>query len=164
LLRAGKIQSALARARDPLGIATRRISARLQRNQRAMRVGSSLLLACLLSLSLPSLVSARPEKIRAGHSYYSDDFVVNGLVRDIAAEKNYEEVYQSYTFYEAVYDEAGRVVVFKEYKRGEEIRAEEYRYGPDGNLLERSVRRLGKPAEITAVDPAGSEAQTQGVP
>ena len=128
-----------------------------------MRVESSLLLTCLLCLSFPSFVSARPEKIRAGHSYYSDDFVVHGRIRDIAAEKNYEEVYQSYTYYEAVYDEAGRVVIFKEYKRGEEVRAEEYRYGPDGKLVERIVRRPGKPPEITAVDSARSEAQTDVV-
>jgi hypothetical protein len=128
-----------------------------------MRVGSSLLVACLLCVSFASLASARPERIRAGHSYYSDDAVVDGLVRDIGAEKNYEEVYQSYTYYEAVYDEAGRVVVFKEYRRGEEILAEEYRYGRDGNLLERTVRRPGKPPEITVVDPPAPEEPSDGV-
>jgi hypothetical protein len=92
---------------------------------------------------------ARPETIRAGHSYYSDDYVEAGLVRDIAEEKNYEEVYQFYGFYEAIYDEAGRVVTFREYKRGDPVRTEEYRYAPDGSLLERAVRRPGEPDEIT---------------
>jgi hypothetical protein len=92
---------------------------------------------------------ARPERIRAGHSYYSDDSVEAGLVRDIAAEKNYEEVYQLYGYYEAIYDAAGRVVTFREYKRGDPIRTEEYRYAPDGSLRERIVRRPGEPDEVT---------------
>jgi len=92
---------------------------------------------------------ARPEKIRAGHSYYSDDYVEAGLVRDIAAEKNYEEVYQFYGYYEAIYDAAGRVVTFREYERGDPIRTEEYRYAPDGSLRERIVKRPGQPDEVT---------------
>ena len=99
--------------------------------------------------SIPA--AARPEHVRPGHSYYSDDYVVDGLVRDIAEERNLEEVYQSYTYYEAVYDEAGRVAIFKEDKRGERIRSEEYRYGGDGALRERVVRRPGKPTETTTV-------------
>ena len=120
-------------------------------------IGTWLILLCLVLGWPASSASARPEKIRAGHSYYSDDYVVTGLVRDIAAEKNYEEVYQSYTFYEAIYDEAGRVVIFKEYKRGEVIRVESYRYEPDGTLIERTIQRPGVLPEVTAVDPAGAD-------
>jgi hypothetical protein len=36
--------------------------------------------------------------------------VTQGLVRDIGAERNYEEVYQRYRYYEAVYGESERVV------------------------------------------------------
>ena len=107
------------------------------------------LLALCVGLAPARDVGARPEKIRAGHSYYSDDYVEAGLVRDIAAEKNYEEVYQFYGFYEAIYDARDRVVTFREYKRGDPVRTEEYRYAPDGSLLERTVRRPGKPDEVT---------------
>ncbi|MHC4103153.1 MAG: hypothetical protein ACYSW1_19980 [Planctomycetota bacterium] len=108
--------------------------------------------------------AARPEKIRPGHSYYSDGARVEGLVRDIGDEKNYEEVYQRYRYYEAVYDEAGRVVLFKEYVRGDVIRTEEYRYGAEGALVERVVRKAGEPPESTAVDRAENNADSEGVP
>jgi hypothetical protein len=113
-----------------------------------------LLLACIAWFLVPVRAAARPEKIRPGHPHYSDDYTVEGLVHDIAEERNFEEVYQNYRYFEAVYDEAGRVVVFKEYERGEVIRAEEYRYGPDGALLERIVRQPGEPTESTSVDHA----------
>ncbi len=96
---------------------------------------------------------SRPENVRAGMSYYSDDYVVQGLVRDIADEKNYEEVYQFYTYYEVVYDEAGRVVKFVEYRRGEMRRRETYDYEEDGTLGKRTIERPGKEPEVTVVDP-----------
>ena len=107
-----------------------------------------LLALCVVVATAPR-GDARPEKIRAGHSYYSDDHVEEGLVRDIAEEKNYEEVYQFYGYYEAIYDDAGRVVTFREYQRGDPVRTEQYRYAPDGTLLERIVKRPGRPDEIT---------------
>lgn len=86
----------------------------------------------LVSLLLAATVAhARPERIRAGHSYYSDDMSLEGGVRDLAEEKNYEEVYQSYRYYEAVYDDEGRVVVFKQFERGELVREDRYRYAVD---------------------------------
>ncbi len=115
-----------------------------------------LLLGSFISLVDARRAHARPESIRPGVSYYSDDFVAVGLVHDLVAEKNYEEVFQFYSYYEAIYDERGRVVVFKEYRRGELIRTEEYRYHSSGDLLERRTLRPGKPAEITpAPAPAG---------
>ncbi|MCP5058701.1 MAG: hypothetical protein GY937_18525 [bacterium] len=80
----------------------------------------------LLALLVSSAAVAGPEDVRPGQPYYSDDFVIEGLVRDIAAEKNYEEVYQFFRYYEAVYDEAKRVVTFREYVRGELALTEEY--------------------------------------
>jgi hypothetical protein len=115
-------------------------------------------LVALTVLFAAGSAAARPEKIRPGHSYYSDGYRVERLVRDIGEDKNYEEVYQRYRYYEAVYDEAGRVVLFKEYERGEVIRTEEYRYGPEGALLERVVRKAGEPPESTAVDRAERDA------
>ena len=121
-------------------------------------------LVALAALLAVGSAAARPEKIRPRHSYYSDGTRVEGLVRDIGEEKNYEEVYQRYRYYEAVYDEAGRVVLFKEYVRGDLIRTEEYRYGAEGALVERIVRKAGEPPETTAFDRAESEAESEGAP
>ena len=44
-----------------------------------------------------------------------DDFET-GPVKDIESEKNYEEIWQHYTYYEVVYDADERVTSFKEYK------------------------------------------------
>jgi hypothetical protein len=115
-----------------------------------------LLLSSYGSLLHARPADARPEHIRPGISYYSDAFLVAGLVHDLAAEKNYEEVYQFYSYYEAIYDAQERVVIFKEYKRGELIRTEEYSYRASGDLLERRTLRPGMPTEITpGTAPAG---------
>jgi hypothetical protein len=115
-----------------------------------MRVLAFVLLlnGCMSLLGVAS-ADARPERIKPGVSYYSDDFVVAGLVRDLATDKNYEEVYQHYSYYEAIYDAQERVETFKEYKRGELIHTEEYGYGPSGDLLERRILRPGMPVEVT---------------
>jgi len=110
----------------------------------AFVIGLALVLA-------PAEADSRPEKIREGTSYYSDDFIEEGVVRDIAEEKNYEEVYQFYSYYEAIYDARERVVVFKEYKRGEVIREDRYRYSAAGELVEHSIVRPGKPIEVIPV-------------
>ena len=100
---------------------------------------ASTVLICGLALALctPNApASARPERIRPGVSYYSDELVETGPVRDIGAERNYEEIYQHYRYYEVLYDEAERVVRCLEYERGEVIREDTYRYAEDGSLLE----------------------------
>lgn len=102
--------------------------------------------------------AARPERIRAGHSYYSDTSESNGLVQDIGAERNYEEVYQAYTYYEAVYDETERVATFREYRQGEVLRTETYRYAADGSLVERVVQRPGHRPEVTTLPARGDAA------
>lgn len=112
---------------------------------RGGRACAAALIAGLLALAPSGPAGARPERIRPGHSYYSDETVTQGLVRDIGAERNYEEVYQRYRYYEAVYDGSGRVVTFKEYKRGDVVQVERYRYARDGTLEERVVERPGEP-------------------
>ncbi len=82
-------------------------------------------------------------------TYYSDDYEAVAEVRDLAEEKNFEEVYQYYRYYEAVYDEQGRVETFREFVRGELVRSESYRYGAGGELLEKRVSRPGHEDEIT---------------
>jgi len=101
---------------------------------RIIRIGVLLLVWVFISLD----AGARPEKIRAGESYYSDEVVEVEGVRDLGEDMNYEEVYQFYRYYEAIYDEAGRVVVFIEYVRGDVHRRDEYEYGPDGKLVEQA--------------------------
>jgi hypothetical protein len=86
--------------------------------------------------ALIDAASARPETIRAGVSYYSDELVESGPVRDIGIERNYEEVFKLYRYYEVLYDESERVVRCLEYKRGDVIREDTYRYADDGSLLE----------------------------
>ena len=98
-----------------------------------------------------SQLQARPEVIRAGMKYYSDEYFEEGLVRDIESEKNYEEIWQHYTYYEVVYDSEGRVKVFKEYKQGNVIYEAQYRYGPDDNDVERTVLIPGRSPEVTRV-------------
>ncbi len=122
----------------------------MRTNRRTERV-VCLTLAALLFFAASDVARARPERVRPGESYYSDDFVEHGLVRDLGQEKNYEEVYQFYTYYEAIYDAAERVVTFIEYRRGDVFTREEYRYDASGALSTRTVRRAGKPPEITTV-------------
>jgi hypothetical protein len=105
-------------------------------------------------LIVPPAAEAQPERIRAGHSYYSDDVSAEGVVRDLAGEKNYEEVYQSYRYYEAVYDDRGRVVSFKQIERGEVVREDRYRYrGEEAAPVEHIVEIPGRPPESTRLDP-----------
>jgi hypothetical protein len=106
------------------------------------------------ALALVAPASARPEKIRAGASYYSDELVETGSVRDIGAERNYEEVYQFYTYYEVFYDENERVVRSLEYERGEVIREDTYRYSNDGSLLEHTVKVPGETAKSVPIPSA----------
>jgi hypothetical protein len=105
------------------------------------------LIACLL-LVAPA-VQSRPEVIRADMKYYSDEYFDEGIVRDIEGEKNYEEIYQHYTYYEVIYDAQERVTVFKEYKQGAVIYEAQYRYGPGARDVERTVLIPGKAAEVT---------------
>lgn len=112
-------------------------------NSRAVLVAGLVLTLCALAAS----ASARPEKIRAGVSYYSDELIKTGPVRDIGTERNYEEVFQRYRYYEVLYDESKRVVRCLEYERGELIREDTYRYAEDGSLLEHVTDPPGKPAK-----------------
>ena len=82
---------------------------------------------------------ARPEIMREGLSYYSDEYFEEGVVKDIVAEKNYEEVYQFYTYYEVIYDSGGRVKMFREYKQGAIIYEEHYYYDEQGALIRNAV-------------------------
>jgi hypothetical protein len=114
----------------------------------------------IVGVGFPLDASSQPEKIRPGHSYYSDELgesTNQGLVRAPGEEKNYEEVYQFYSYYEFVYDEQERVVLFREYKRGDVIRTEKYSYDDSGALSKRVVSQPGRQDEITLVEASESK-------
>ena len=106
---------------------------------------------CLIAglTMLAPAVHSRPEAIREGMKYYSNEYFETGLVKDIESEKNYEEIYQHYTYYEVVYDARERVTVFKEYKQGSVIPEEHYRYLDDPPSVERTVLVPGNPPQVT---------------
>jgi hypothetical protein len=91
-------------------------------------------------------------RYQPGIAYYSDDFSLEGDVYRLGEEKNLEEVYQYYAYYEAVHDEQGRVATFEMYQRGDLAWSEHYRYDRKGRLLERRRIRPGRPAEVTRFD------------
>lgn len=131
-----------------------------QREHRPNSANSRLLVTLVAGLvlvphALPSPARARPEVIRADTSYYSDELVESGSVRDIGPERNYEEVFKRYTYYEVIYDSDERVIRCLEYKRGDVIRTDHYRYAEDGSLAEHRIEVPGKPAE--SVPLPGSE-------
>ncbi|MBF0351265.1 MAG: hypothetical protein HQM11_09535 [SAR324 cluster bacterium] len=70
-------------------------------------------------LSLSSKAWGLPEKIIPGHSYYSNEYLENDGCYDLGEEKNLEEVYQNYNYYEAQYNINQQVIIFKAYKQGE---------------------------------------------
>ena len=101
-----------------------------------MNLSNNVFLLVLL-MSSPLAVHSRPEHIQADVSYYSNDYIQQGMVRDIEVEKNYEEIYQFYNYYEVIYDSLERVKIFREYKRGDVIHEEHYQY--DQNSVKRTV-------------------------
>jgi hypothetical protein len=121
-------------------------------NSTNLRSCAALAASLIVTLcAITPFASARPETIRAGVPYYSDELVENGSVRDIDVERNYEEVYQFYTYYEIYYDESERVTRCIEYKRGDEIRKDTYRYSADGSLQEHVVKTPGEPAKSVPI-------------
>ena len=126
---------------------------RVQRANSTNRPWRAALIASLVMApcAFAPFASARPERIRAGVSYYSDELVESGSVRDIGVERNYEEVYQFYTYYEVIYDESERVARCLEYKRGDVIRKDTYRYSADGSLREHVVDVAGEPAKSVPI-------------
>ena len=98
-----------------------------------------------------------PVTVRPGLPFYSNGAGIADGVRGLLLEKNYEEVYRNYGFYEAWYDEAGRVVTFKEYRRGEVLSTETYRYDETGRLVERIVTPADGDVVVTRFPRPGEE-------
>ena len=106
-----------------------------------------LMLLALLILAHASSSEARPEIIKPGICYYAEDYVENKGVHDIAEEKNYEEVFKNYEYFETQYDASKRVILFRHYKQGDVVWEEKYAYHGNGKLARKEVIKEGKPAE-----------------
>ncbi len=106
----------------------------------------------LLTLSFLVILTLRayanPENIKPGSSYFSDDYSVKGKISQLGEEKNFEEIFKNYEYYEAIYDERGRISIFKIYKRGEVILTEEYSYNPDGKSGKKKIVEEGKSVKV----------------
>lgn len=120
-----------------------------RRSLRDGPAGTRWLAVALALVACASPAAAPPESLRyePGLAYYSDDFSLEDDVYRLGEEKNLEEVYQYYAYYEAVHDERGRVVTFKKYLRGDLDWTERYRYDRKGRLVEKQRVRPGQPGE-----------------
>jgi len=108
---------------------------------------TSLLLSAILILAITSISQAKPETIKPGLSYFAEDYVTTDRISEITVEKNFEEVFKNYEYFESVYDEKKRVKIFRAYKRGDVVLTEYYSYDSSGKLKEKKVEKEGKATE-----------------
>ncbi|MDH5752437.1 MAG: hypothetical protein OEZ59_08480 [Deltaproteobacteria bacterium] len=101
-----------------------------RRNASATLLSMVLTAGLLITLSTAAL--GRPVVMKPDVPFFSDAYVEKNGISDIGPEKNYEEVYRNYNYYQAVYDAKGRVVKFTVFKRGEKEREETYAYTSGG--------------------------------
>ena len=105
---------------------------------------NKLILFIAIILSSPAMLYAgdfQPYKIKAGFSYYSDEYTTSNGLSALGEEKNFEEIYQYYNYYEAVFDSQERIVTFKAYERGAVDFSESYFYDDDGRLVKKEVEK-----------------------
>jgi len=88
---------------------------------------------------------SRPEKIKPNISYYAEEFTIKGNIAELGEERNYEEVFKNYEYFETIYDEQERPSIFRAYKRGEITRTERYFYNSNGELVKKEIAEQGKP-------------------
>ena len=96
-----------------------------------------------MMLATPGVLCAgefEPYEIKAGMSYYSDEYSSSDGLSELGEEKNFEEVYQYYNYYEAVFDSQERIVIFKAYKQGVVEFSETYSYDTDGSLIKKEIK------------------------
>jgi len=92
-------------------------------------------LTLLLIICWTGGIYGTPENIKPGVIYYSDEIDEDSEIMDLIDEKNYEEVYRNYTYYEAVYNDHKKLQNLKEFKRGELLWMEIYHYDAQGTYL-----------------------------
>lgn len=119
----------------------------------------AVLIILLLILAASNVIAEgkfRPYEIKPGVSYYSDEYSTENGIVQLGEEKNFEEVYQFYNYYEAVFDADERIVTFKAYKRGALEFSETYSYDADGSPDKKIVK--GEGGVETVVDLRGVSA------
>ncbi len=102
-----------------------------------------LVLFIALILASPAAFCAgqfQPYEIKAGFSYYSDEYTARDGISELGEEKNFEEIYQYYNYYEAIFDDQERIVIFNAYEKGVIEFSEAYSYDDDGRLLKKVVK------------------------
>jgi len=82
----------------------------------------------------------QPYEIKAGISYYSNEYSSHEGISELGEEKNYEEVYQNYNYYEAIFDSQERIVTFNAYEKGSIEFFEIYYYKGDGPPVRKVVK------------------------
>ena len=102
-----------------------------------------ILLSIAVFIVFPHIAYAgkfQPYEIRPDFSYYSDEYSIRDGISELGEEKNYEEVYQFYNYYEAVFDDKGHIVTFRAYKQGVVEFSEAYFYADDGRLIRKVTK------------------------
>ncbi len=112
---------------------------------------TSFLLIFMTGISSDAI--SRPENIKPDLSYYADDYTFKENIAELGEEKNYEEVFKNYEYYETIYDEERRPLLFRAYKRGDIIWTEHYFYGDNGKLIKKEITKHGKPEKIIHFKP-----------
>ena len=102
------------------------------------------IIVCMLLVLMSSIALSsgkfQPYEIKPGVSYYSDEFTTRNGISELGEEKNFEEVYQFYNYYEAVFDTDKRIITFKAYLRGDLEFSEIYFYDDDGQPIKKVVK------------------------
>ena len=83
----------------------------------------------------------KPYEIKAGVSYYSNEYSSDNGLSKLGEEKNLEEVYQNYNYYEAIFDAQERIVTFNAYKQGAIEFSESYYYAEDGQPEKKLIKK-----------------------
>jgi hypothetical protein len=103
-----------------------------------------IILLIAMLLATPVAVCAgefKPYEIKAGVSYYSNEYSSNNGLSELGEEKNLEEVYQNYNYYEAIFDTQERIVTFNAYKQGSIEFSETYYYDKDGQPEKKHIKK-----------------------
>ncbi len=91
-----------------------------------------------------------PYEIKAGISYYSNEYSTENGISELGEEKNLEEVYQNYNYYEAIFDAQERIVTFNAYKQGAIEFSETYYYDKDGRPEKKLIKQADGSTSVEA--------------
>jgi hypothetical protein len=103
----------------------------------------SIAITLIMILASPTVLYAgkfQPYEIKAGVSYYSDEYTTHDDISELGEERNFEEVYQNYNYYEAIFDSQERIVIFNAYEKGTIVFSESYSYDSDGHPIRKVVK------------------------